>query len=229
VINDLIDKAKKELSKLKHKRFWSVVISLIFLSGIIAVANDGKPDSAWREMAAGAFSGGIIGLIILWYEQLRESEREKAQVQRDIEQAKRLQNEIDSATNIRYFADQLLTVLIPTYEKTIEEVNNSASIRITYGPFAGRAIPDMISKGSVLVERINDYQLTEKWEKFDKALLELLNLGLKDKTTNQKPNMYDQIIVELQDKLIVKKEIDTSLEQVQKYLEQKLYTNNEVI
>lgn len=38
---------------------------------------------ALREISTGAFSGGFIGLILLWYEEIREGEREKYQVKRD--------------------------------------------------------------------------------------------------------------------------------------------------
>lgn len=216
-----------KFAQTRHIVFWLVVITIIFLSAIVALLFDGKADSAWREMAAGAFSGGIIGAIILWYEQLRETEREKIQLQRDIDQARRLQNEIDNSTNIRSLADKLLYEIIPTYQETISEVSPGDGILVFYGPETGMKILYANSTCLTLVKRIDDSLLTKKWKDFAGPLLTLMadssHIRNTDPTYKEE---YRKSIINMSGRQLDKKKIDGNLKSLQDYVEEKLNNNS---
>lgn len=76
-------------------------LPLLLITSFIIAINFPKNDAV-REMATGAFSGGIIGWIILLYEQMRENEREDKQLEK---------------TNINLLANTLLNEVIPQYHE----------------------------------------------------------------------------------------------------------------
>lgn len=114
LIRRLITIIQDEYSKLRRKRFWNSLFLLLGISFIIAISFSNN--DAIREMATGAFSGGIIGLIILWYEQIREDEREEKQDQRDAAFAYQLQLQNKNLATFQEMSNIFLAFIQPNFD-----------------------------------------------------------------------------------------------------------------
>lgn len=136
---------------------------------------------AIREMATSAFGGAIIGGLILFYEQFREERRELLQYERDIAQAKRLQDGANRGADIRSAADTLLKELKPLYNKYFAHVFHGA-INLNkqrmdckdYNEIRLDLLP-LVNRCRYLVQRVNDEKLSGHWEIFEKDVVNRRN------------------------------------------------------
>ena len=177
IINTRIN---EEYSKLKHKRFWKGVAILLIASLFIAIrfsCND-----AVREMATGAFSGGVIGAIILLYEQMRENEREDNQLKK---------------TNINLLANALLNEVIPQYHEQYGYGNQLQfkKKRFDDSRQALLKLTASLEKVARLTKRMNSRQLESDWTTI---LRDISNLNLKCHKTLQQTSSsdidYDRVV-----------------------------------
>ena len=108
------------------KRFsWAyIAIAITALASLICARWFNEVD--WvREISTGAFSGAVIGLIILIYEQQKEDRRETVQWERDRKLAKRIRDDANLESDIRTLADYALL----TYQPILTEIPTVRTVK----------------------------------------------------------------------------------------------------
>lgn len=190
--------------------WWILILGLCTLSAFIAVI--WSENEAIREMATSAFGGGIIGCVILFYEQFREERREELQNERDIKQADRLQKAADKGTDIRSTADILLKELKPIYDQYFIHILHKGK---NYCPDFGEVHNELLPRLDTCkhyVYRTKDRTLIEKWKKLDSEVRDRRVFLLEQK---KKPESdYD-----LEAQELIKKTADTALDNLINYSE----------
>lgn len=101
---------------------WGLVLAAIF--AWLFVEND-----AIREIATGAFAGGVIGAILLAWEVYREERREDLQRERDRALAKQIRIDADRHKDLRSAADYILNHLYPQIASLDKNVTLTEMIR----------------------------------------------------------------------------------------------------
>lgn len=170
IFYDLGKKLNRRLSRIQHKWFLLIVVSIIGLSAKAAVYYNRLDNSVAQDMATGAFSGGIISFIILLYEQFREEERHNIQSERDKDQASRLRHDANRSEDIRSAANLVLFDIKPIYYSTFgygDVVRLSMVSRYEFW--------NKLEIGANLVNRINDETLNKVWTHFWEESILLLN------------------------------------------------------
>lgn len=164
-------------NKTKFQRwlFFAALVVLIALSAWFALrADDGglqgfvewaswdstNNGDAVREMATGAFAGGIIGMVILLFEQLRDDQRLTLEKTRAI----RLRVREEAADDKRQLVLAVVNDLGPTIETFVGHASHWSNIDLTSRP-AGpchefqeirASVPTSISRCRRLVDLIDD-------------------------------------------------------------------------
>lgn len=144
--------------------WWLLIAALCTSSAIVAVL--WSENDAIREMATSAFGGGIIGSVILFYEQFREERREKLQNERDIEQAERLQKGSDRGADLRSAADILLKELKPTYDKYFTHALHKDRAYCPEFREVHNELMPLLDTCEFYVMRTNDELLNQRWIEF---------------------------------------------------------------
>ena len=163
-------------------------------------------------MATSAFGGGIIGSVILFYEQFREERREELQNERDIKQADRLQKAADKGTDIRSTADILLKELKPIYDHYFIHILHKGKNYCPDFREVHNGLLPLLDTCKYYVYRTKDETLIEKWGKLDKEVRSRRDFLLEQK--NKPEEDYD---LELQE--LIKKTTDTALDSLITYSE----------
>lgn len=160
--------------RLRHKWFIGVVLFLIV--GSLVVAVNSQSDSVIQQTAIGAFSGLLIGFILLLYEQFREEEREDRQIERDISQVKRLQK----AEDIQKLADMILHQLKPAFKDIFfnwglkNERTGFNILEVNLEKLEETELEKYLGISATLVKRLNNSELSSNWNLVHSKLQDVL-------------------------------------------------------
>lgn len=166
---------------LKKVLFWAALVCLVVISMWFAIRADDLslqwdwlPDgiSRWsmtdkdavREMATGAFGGGIVGAVILAYEQLRDDQREGRADRR----AGQIRGVEEAAENKRLLTTVVVNELAPAIENFVNHASDWTSINGPCPDFqeTRSGIPSSISQCTRLVQLVDDQTATSCFEAF---------------------------------------------------------------
>jgi len=155
----------------KNKRTLLSTLIFILVFALIGAFFSKEEWNSLKDISTSAFSGGLIGLILVWYEQIREDERDSRQIERDIAQVKRLQK----ADDIQKLADLVLLNIVPTFNKTFSAPSEKSLERykccISIDPHMySDSFQQYLDICRTLVRRIDSDVLEEKWNRLARIL-----------------------------------------------------------
>ena len=165
---------------------WSVSIAVVIVVAVM-VALNAKNDQV-KDMATSAFGGAIVGALIVFYEQIREDQRETIQFERDRQLAYRIRQDANRESDLRQLADYLLVDAWPalnqlvsryhySYDADLDHDHNGiAALNGIKNRDAAEAMRYKLIVCSKQVRRVNDDELNMLFGPTFTAIVEFSNV-----------------------------------------------------
>ena len=130
------------------------------------------------DLGVGVFTAGIIGGIILWYEEIREDEREARQFKRDRELALAIRSDANEESDRRSLADYLLVELKPLLDDLQYEANFVREFhpddRVNERMRLSVLLYGRVNTAGKLIRRCGDTKLNEAFGEYESKPLNLM-------------------------------------------------------